>query len=147
VQGLWLTYSSQNDKHHNITYKRGFSISLVKPTLNSLKLGETPKLFGLDVEFWIIKISKAKYYGLSNEWVRKVESIPNSKNNLLRVLNIQDSTSPSGKLLKVGDIVLTINGNMITKMSDLPMAFHYSEEVDMVNIFIIYLKKTIFFDN
>ncbi|GBC06884.1 hypothetical protein RclHR1_07110009 [Rhizophagus clarus] len=130
VQGLWLTYSAQDNKYKDVTYKCGFSISLVKPTLNSLKLGEIPKLYGLDVEFSTIQISKAKYYDLSDEWVRKVESIPNSKYNLLRVLNIHDSTSPSGKLLKVGDIVLTINDNMITKMSDLPMAFHYSKEVD-----------------
>ncbi|CAB4482019.1 uncharacterized protein OCT59_029483 [Rhizophagus irregularis] len=132
VQGLWLVYSLQNNKQQNIAYKKGFSISLVKPTINSLKLGEIPKLYCLDVEFFIIKLSKAKYYGLSDEWVKKVESIPNSKYSLLRVLNILDSTSPSGKLLKVGDIVLKINDNMITKMSDLSMAYHYSEEVDML---------------
>ncbi|PKY28468.1 trypsin-like serine protease [Rhizophagus irregularis] len=132
VQGLWLTYSAQDNKHNDLTYKCGFSISLVKPILNSLKLDEFPKLHGLDIEFWTIQISKAKDYGLSDEWVRKVESIPNSKNNLLRILNILDSTSPSGKSLEVGDIILMINNNMVTKMSDLPMAFHYSEEVDML---------------
>ncbi|CAG8644555.1 17808_t:CDS:2 [Rhizophagus irregularis] len=129
VQGLWLTYSAQDNKHNDLTYKCGFSISLVKPILNSLKLDEFPKLHGLDIEFWTIQISKAKDYGLSDEWVRKVESIPNSKNNLLRILNILDSTSPSGKSLEVGDIILMINNNMVTKMSDLPMAFHYSEEL------------------
>jgi hypothetical protein len=134
VQGLWLTYSAQDNKYNDVLYKCGFSISLVKPILNSLKLDEFPKLHGLDIEFWTIQISKAKDYGLSDEWVKKVESMQNSKNNLLRILNILDSTSPSGKLLEVGDIILMINNNMVTKMSDLPTAFHYSEEVDMVSI-------------
>ncbi|CAB4391055.1 unnamed protein product [Rhizophagus irregularis] len=132
VQGLWLTYSSQDSNYKDITHKCGFSISLVKPTLKSFKIDEVPKLHSLDVEFWTIQISKAKDYGLSDEWVRKVESMPNTKNNMLTVLSILDSTSPSGKLLEVGDIILTINGNMVTKVFDLPTAFHYSEEVDVL---------------
>ncbi|GBC06882.1 hypothetical protein RclHR1_07110007 [Rhizophagus clarus] len=34
--------------------------------------------------------------------------------------------------LAVGDIILTINNNMVTKMSDLPITFHYLEEVDIL---------------
>ena len=34
----------------------------------------------------------------------------------------------------MGDIVLMINGNMITRMDELPAAIHYSEEVDMVKV-------------
>jgi hypothetical protein len=67
--------------------------------------------------------------------------MPNTKNNLLSVLSILNSTSPSGKLLEVGDIILTINGNMVTKMFDLPTAFHYSEEVDMVSIFYKFILR------
>ena len=132
VQGLWLTYSMQYENLSNGSYITGFPISLVKSTLNSLKNGEVPKLHDLDVEFRTMRIAEAKDHGLSDEWVKKVESIPNSKRKLLYVLNILDSTSPSGKLLEVGDIILTINGNMVTQMDDLPMTFHYLEEVDMV---------------
>lgn len=137
VQGLWLNYSLQNSKWEDITTTRGFPISLVKPTLNSLKRGEIPKLYGLDVEFRTMRIVDAKNYGLSDGWVYKIESASNSKHTLLYILSILDSTSPAGKLLEVGDIVLMINGNMITRMDELPAAIHYSEEVDMVKYFIL----------
>jgi len=129
VQGLWLTYASQDGD-----FMCGLQISLVKPALEILKRGEFPELRGLNVEFWTMKMVKAKFLGLSSEWIKKVESTPNSKNSLLYILNILDTTSPAGKLLKVGDIVLTMNGNMVTRMNDLPAAFHYSEEVDMASI-------------
>ncbi|RIA99361.1 trypsin-like cysteine/serine peptidase domain-containing protein [Glomus cerebriforme] len=132
VQGLWLNYSSQNEKNKDITFMSGLPISLVKPVLEPLKRGEFPKLRGLDVEFWTMRIAAARALGLSDEWVRKVESAPNSKHTLLYILNILDSTSSAGKLLEVGDLVLMMNGRMVTRMSDLPAAFHYSEEVEMV---------------
>jgi hypothetical protein len=134
VQGLWLNYSSQNEKNKDITFMNGLPISLVKPVLEPLKRGETPKLRGIDVEFWTMRIAAARALGLSDEWVKKVESAPNSKHTLLYILNILDSTSSAGKLLEVGDLVLMMNGRMVTRMSDLPAAYHYSEEVDMVNM-------------
>jgi hypothetical protein len=147
VQGLLLTYSSQNSKWEDITSTRGFPISLLKPTLKSLKRGEIPKSYGLDVEFRTMRIVDAKNYGLSDKWVKKVESASNSKYTLLYIINILDSTSPAGKSLEVGDIVLTINGNMVTRMDELPSAIHYSEEVDMVKYFIIFHRKIFFFFN
>ncbi|GBB86615.1 hypothetical protein RclHR1_00130056 [Rhizophagus clarus] len=131
VQGLWLTYSSQNDNWEEISFIKGFPISLIKPTLKSLKNGEEPILYGLDIEFRTIRMVEAKNYGLTDDWVKKIESATNSRHNLLSIINILDSASPAGKLLKVGDILLTINGNIITKMADLPAAVHYSKEVDL----------------
>src|SRR4051794_41398696 len=92
-----------------------------------------------------MRIVDAKNYGLSDEWVKKVESASNSKHTLLYILNILDSASPAGKLLEVGDLVLMMNGHMVTRMSDLPAAFHYSEEVDMVSMLYIYYE--VFFFN
>jgi hypothetical protein len=85
-----------------------------------------------------MRMVEAKNYGLSDDWVKKVESATNSRHNLLTIINILDSTSPAGKLLKVGDIILMINGKIITKMADLPAALHYSKEVELVNIIIIF---------
>jgi len=119
-------------KKQNTRFVRGFPISLVKPTLKSIKDGETPKLHDIDFELRSMRIAKAKDLGLSDEWVKKIESVPNSKHKLLFVFNILDSTSPSGKLLEVGDIILMIDGKMVTRMDDLPMAYHYSEEVDIL---------------
>nr|CAG8646912.1 9767_t:CDS:2 [Entrophospora candida] len=132
VQALWLKYSSQNENEKDYIFFCGLPISLVKPTVELIKKGEHPELRGLNVEFWTRRISTARAYGLPNDWIKKIESAPNSKHTMLYVLNILDFTSPAGKLLKVGDIVLKMNRNLVTRMADLPKAYNEAEEVDML---------------
>jgi len=93
-----------------------------------------PKLHNLNVEFWTMRIAPARTLGLTDKWVRKIEEVPNSKHTLLYVLNILETASPAGKLLKVGDLVLKMNGKVVTRMSDLPIVIHNSKTVDMVSL-------------
>lgn len=132
VHAIWLKYSSQNDSENDYIFFCGLPISIVLPTIEMIKIRKYPQLRGLNVEFWTRRIATARAYGLSTEWIKKIESAPNSKHSMLYVLNILDFTSPAGKLLKVGDIVLMMNGRLVTRMADLPAAYHQSEEVDML---------------
>ncbi|RIB12352.1 trypsin-like cysteine/serine peptidase domain-containing protein [Gigaspora rosea] len=132
IHALWLKYSSQNDSENDYIFFCGLPISIVLPTIEMIKVRKYPQLRGLNVEFWTRRIATARAYGLSTEWIKKIESAPNSKHSMLYVLNILDFTSPAGKLLKVGDIVLMMNGRLVTRMADLPAAYHQSEEVDML---------------
>ncbi|CAG8601096.1 9341_t:CDS:2, partial [Racocetra fulgida] len=131
VQAIWLKYSSQNDSENDYIFYCGLPISIVLPTIEMIKIGQYPQLRGLNVEFWTRRIATARAYGLSVEWIKRIESAANSKYTMLYVLNILDFTSPAGKLLKVGDIVLMMNDRLVTRMADLPRAYHQSEEVDM----------------
>lgn len=119
VQGLWVNYSSQNEKGKDISFMCGLPINLVRPVLDPLIRGEKPELRGLDIEFWTMRIAAARTLGLSDEWVKKVEQSKSSRHTLLYVLNTLDERSESAKLLKVGDIVLSLNGNIVTRMADL----------------------------
>ncbi|KAF9382125.1 hypothetical protein CPC16_009509 [Podila verticillata] len=122
VQALWVNYSSQDEKGSDITFMSGLDVSAVKTVIEPFMRGEYPKLRSLEVEFWTMRIAAARSLGLTDEWVQRIEADPNSKHSLLYVLSLLDTTSPCGRLLKVGDIVLELEGKVATGMKDLDRA-------------------------
>ncbi|KAF8932137.1 serine protease [Haplosporangium gracile] len=122
VQALWVNYSSQDEKGNDITFMSGLDVEAVVQVIHPFMRGEYPKLRALDVEFWTMRIAAARSLGLTDEWVQKIESDPNSKHTLLYVLSQLDASTPCGQMLKVGDIVLELEGRVATGMKDLERA-------------------------
>ncbi|KAF9353744.1 serine protease [Mortierella sp. AD094] len=122
VQALWVNYSSQDEKGNDVTFMSGLDISGVKTVLEPFMRGEYPKLRALDVEFWTMRIAAARSLGLTDQWVQRIESDPYSKHSLLYVLSLLDSTSPCSQMLRVGDIILELEGKVATGMKDLERA-------------------------
>ncbi|KAI1312679.1 hypothetical protein EDD11_002878 [Mortierella claussenii] len=122
VQALWVNYSSQDEKANDITFMSGLDIASVKTVTEPFMRGEYPKLRALDVEFWTMRIAAARSLGLTDEWVQRIESEPSSKHQLLYVLSLLDTSTPCGQILKVGDIVLELEGKVATSMRDLERA-------------------------
>ncbi|KAF9168067.1 serine protease [Actinomortierella ambigua] len=122
VQALWVNYSSQDDKGKDITFMSGLDISAVKPVTELLVRGQSPNLHGLDVEFWTMRIAAARSLGLSDQWVQRIESDPGSKHSLIYVLSLLDATSPCSQMMRVGDIILELEGGVATCMKDLERA-------------------------
>ncbi|KAG0239678.1 serine protease [Actinomortierella wolfii] len=131
VQALWVNYSSQDDKGKDITFMSGLDISAVKTVTEPLKRGQSPNLRGLDVEFWTMRIAAARSLGLSDYWVRRIESDPNSKHSLIYVLSLLDATTACSRMLRVGDIILELEGKVATSMKDLERA-RDKDKVQMV---------------
>ncbi|KAG9065897.1 serine protease [Linnemannia hyalina] len=122
VQALWVNYSSQDEKGNDITFMSGLDVEAVTQVTEPFMRGEYPKLRALDVEFWTMRIAAARSLGLTDEWVQKIESDPNSKHSLLYVLSLLDASTPCSQMLKVGDIVLELEGRVATGMKDLERA-------------------------
>jgi S1-C subfamily serine protease len=134
VRALWINYSSQNDKGKDISFMSGLASEHVIPLLEQLRRGEKPRLRAItDVEFWTMRIAAARTLGLNDEWVRRIESSEQHRYTLLYVLNILATDSPAAKLLRVGDVVLELNGKVVTRMRDLYTDYSL-EAVDMVSI-------------
>ncbi|KAG0083211.1 hypothetical protein BGZ92_010989 [Podila epicladia] len=119
IQALWVNYSSQDEKGSDITFMSGLDVSAVKTVIEPFMRGEYPKLRSLEVEFWTMRIAAARSLGLTDKWVQRIGADPDSKHSLLYVLSLLDTTSPCGQLLKVGDIVLELEGKVATGMKDL----------------------------
>ncbi|KAI9311470.1 hypothetical protein BX666DRAFT_1995435 [Dichotomocladium elegans] len=142
VQAIWVSYSSQNEKGKDISFMSGLPASLVAPTIDqflktSLKATNTTPISsvafkGLDVELWTMRIAAARTLGLKDEWVRRIEQSDSTRHTLLYVLNILDEQSLSARTLKVGDVILSINGHLVTRMSDLNKIYEYGDSVRMV---------------
>ncbi|ORX94491.1 trypsin-like serine protease [Basidiobolus meristosporus CBS 931.73] len=130
VLALWINYSSQDDKQKDISFMTGFSVDHLRPVVEPLSNGESPKLRTVDVEFWTLRIAAARTLGLTDEWVQRLESSGANQHTLLYVLSLLSSNSPVSKVLNVGDVVLEMNGKIVNKMGDLAQ-LNKEEEVEM----------------
>ncbi|KAF9934424.1 serine protease [Modicella reniformis] len=122
VQALWVNYSSQDEKGNDITFMSGLDVTGVLTVIEPFMRGEYPRLRALDVEFWTMRIAAARSLGLTDQWVQRIESDPSSKHSLLYVLSLLDTTTSCSQMLKVGDIVLELEGRVATCMKDLDRA-------------------------
>ncbi|KAI8059484.1 trypsin-like cysteine/serine peptidase domain-containing protein [Gongronella butleri] len=131
VQALWTSYSTQNEKAKDTSFMSGLAASLVVPTLDKLmsKIENAESLDdcqglcldfrGLDAEFWTMRLAAARTLGLSDAWVQRIEKSGASRFTLLYVLNLLDEHGPLAKQLQVGDVLLSIQGQLMTRLSDL----------------------------
>ncbi|CAO0797697.1 unnamed protein product [Mucor circinelloides] len=132
VQALWISYSSQSEKGKDISFMSGLLSSLVKPTVDKfLQSGDKVVFKGLDAELWTMRIAAARTLGLSDEWVKKIEESGSTRHTLLYVLNILDERSACAKVLNVGDVILSVDGKLVTRMSHM-MLVHEKDNIDMV---------------
>ncbi|KAF7724482.1 hypothetical protein EC973_000932 [Apophysomyces ossiformis] len=131
VQAFWIDDVREDKDGNDVGFRYGLSTSLVKPTLAKIIKGEEIVFRGLDVEFWTLPMATARVRGLSDAWIHRIESSGTTRYNLLYVLSILDQRSPCAKVLCVGDIVLTINDKIITRLTDL-VHIHEETEIEMV---------------
>ncbi|KAG0781776.1 hypothetical protein G6F22_009414 [Rhizopus arrhizus] len=131
VQAFWVSYSSQNEKGKDISFMSGLLSSLVKTTLDQYLQNRQMVFKGLDVELWTMRIAAARTLGLSDKWVKEIERSGSTRHTLLYVLNVLDETSACAKVLHVGDVILSVHGKLVTRMSHMALA-HMHDQVEMI---------------
>jgi hypothetical protein len=132
VLAFWISYSSQNEKGKDISFMSGLPSSLVKSTIDGyLANGDQMVFKGIDAELWTMRIAAARTLGLSDAWVRKIEESGSTRHTLLYVLNILDEHGPCAKVLHVGDVVLSVNGKLVSRMGHMSVV-HDHDDVEMV---------------
>ncbi|KAK0701649.1 trypsin-like cysteine/serine peptidase domain-containing protein [Lasiosphaeria miniovina] len=130
VQALWLTYLGErsNTTHRDEEYHLGLTTPTLLPVVSQIQQGIVPKLRMLSVEFRAIQMSQARVMGVSEEWIRKVSLANTAHHQLFMVTKrtFEREEQEGGALLE-GDILLTLNGKIVTKISDLDVM--YSNDV------------------
>lgn len=130
VKALWLTYlGERTSSGKDVDYHMGLAISTIMPILEKLRLGITPKLRMLNIEVYFIQMAQARNMGVSDELIRCVENANHEKHQLLLVRRVESGNGP--KLLQDGDVILTVNQKIVTRMQDLDVQYT-SEELKMV---------------
>ena len=129
VQALWLTYLGERSPstHRDEEYHLGLATPTLLPVVSQIQKGIVPDLRMLSVEFRSIQMSQARLMGVSEEWIHKVSLANTSHHQLFMVTKRTFEREEQNEALLEGDILLTLNGKMITKISELDVM--YSNEL------------------
>lgn len=125
VLAYWCTFGTESTRGVPITLSGGLPSIYMKPTLSLLVKKHTsaqqpPVVMGIHVECRTMQQASARLLGVPPRWLDKLDQ-------LVYVVGITDVSSPSGEILRVGDIILEVNGKLITRLTDLTR--FYDEQV------------------
>lgn len=130
VQGLWLSYlGERNVNGHDNEYHLGLHISTVKPVLEKLQREEPVELRSLNIEIVPVQMAQASAMGVSDEWIRKVQEANPAKHQLFMIRRTE-AGSESSNVLKELDLILAVNGKVITRMYEMDIQYD-AEELDL----------------
>ncbi|KAI6379963.1 hypothetical protein MCOR25_001861 [Pyricularia grisea] len=129
VQALWLTYLGERSPstHRDEEYHLGLATPTLLPVVKQIQQGIVPKLRMLSVEFRSIQMAQARIMGVSEEWIQQVSLANTSHHQLFMVTKRtfeREQDENSGALLE-GDILLTLNGKLITRISELDIMYSH----------------------
>lgn len=128
VQALWLNFLGERtgNSHKDVEYHLGLATPSLLSIISKIQQGETPKLRILNMESYVIQMSQARIMGVSEEWINKVAEANPSRHQLFMVRKL-DSPPPSftheADALKEGDIILTLNDKLITRVSEFDIMY------------------------
>lgn len=132
VQAFWLNYlGERTPSGDDSEYHLGFATPSFSHVISQIQNGTVPKLRILNMETYLIQMSQARIMGVSEEWIDKVTKTNPSRHELFMVRKI-DCASPlvrESSPLEEGDIILSLNGKMITRALEFDMMYD-QEDLD-----------------
>ncbi|KAK4107095.1 trypsin-like serine protease [Canariomyces notabilis] len=137
VVAIWLKYLEQREEGEEVFYCRGFSTKTIWPVVSQIQDGRQPSLRILPARFRALTKAEAQASNVSRKWISQLESSHSTRHQLLEVHNptstvsCEGSEDNEGYMLESGDILLTLNGKLITEMSQLDY-MHWSDKKELV---------------
>ena len=130
VQALWMTYMGERSSHgsRDVEYHLGLMTPSIRPVIEQIQAGTLPELRILNCEMHSVQMSQARIMGVTDEWIRRVEKEDPERHQLFMVRKV-DFGHVGG--LRESDIILTLNGKLITRVDDLDVQY-YSESLEAV---------------
>jgi S1-C subfamily serine protease len=127
VLGLWssFAYESGRDIAQD---NRGVPIDLVADMLDRVR-NDKP-LHSLEVEFAVQPLANAREIGLSDDWAKKLSQENPTQRQALTVIRMVGGT-PASKVLQQGDLVLAIDGKVVTRFREVEVAAAGKEQVSV----------------
>lgn len=125
VQALWLTYLGERSPstHKDTDYHLGLATPTLLPVVKQIQQGTIPKLRMLSVEFTAIQMSQARIMGVSEDWIKKVALDNSSRHQLFMIRKRTFERDESKPSLLEGDVILSLNGKIITRVSELDVMY------------------------
>lgn len=129
VQALWLTYLGERSPctNRDEEYHLGLATPTLLPVVSQIQQGLSPKLRLLSVEFRAIKMLQARDMGVPSEWIEKVTEANKTSHQLFMVSNRTFERGDRAGELVEGDVVLSLNGKVITRVPELDVMYSHEE--------------------
>ncbi|KAI9736638.1 MAG: hypothetical protein M1834_000842 [Cirrosporium novae-zelandiae] len=131
VRAVWLNYLGDRSpgNHKDVEYYLGLGTPGIIPVVDSISKGITPKLRMLNIEAYTIPMAEVRVMGVSEDWIRRVTQTNPHRHQLfiIRKVDCSSLTSPkipAAQTLREGDIILTLNGKLITRVSELDIMYN-----------------------
>lgn len=128
VEALWLNYLGERSPHNqtDVEYHLGLATPTVLPILSQIQSGTIPSLRILNIETNTVQMSQCRIMGVSEHWITKVAEANPSRHQLFMVRKTDcapPSSSSEYQSLQEGDIILTLNDKLITRVSELDIMY------------------------
>ncbi|CAG8292399.1 unnamed protein product [Penicillium nalgiovense] len=129
VQALWLNYLGERSasSHKDIEYHLGLATPYLLPVTSKIQQGEVPTLRILNMESYVVQMSQARIMGVSQEWINKVTEANPSRHQLFMVRKVDSPpagvTPDPSTSFQEADIILTLDGQVITRVSELDVMY------------------------
>ncbi|PVU88340.1 hypothetical protein BB559_004866 [Furculomyces boomerangus] len=130
VKSIWVNFSTQDGKSKESSFMAGIDPSIIKPVIDSMRSGTKLDIRSLDIEIWTVRPAAARSLGLSSDRLKEMEEHSKIYSTFYYVLGLLDSQSEASKLLKSGDVLLELDGKLITDVSQVAVIYN-SEKVKL----------------
>jgi S1-C subfamily serine protease len=128
IIAMWMIVGSQNSSGKNTTWKVGLNYDhYVRPIIESLQAGEELQSRCCGWEFDHMQLASAKNLGLNEQTANRIADIANEIGAVARPIFVSGKLRPqtqSEEDLKIGDVILEINGNIVGRMADVRNLYH-----------------------
>jgi S1-C subfamily serine protease len=125
VLGLWSSFAYESGREV-AQDNRGVPIDLVADMVDRVRTDKP--LHSLEAEFGVQPLASAREIGLSDEWTRKLAQQNPTERQVLTVVRMVGGT-PAAKLLQQGDLVLAIDGKVVTRFREVELAAADKDQV------------------
>jgi S1-C subfamily serine protease len=118
VRALWSSFSYQNGGGSG-QFNSGVPAELIKEFVNIVRSQKT--IYSLEAEFDYAPLFAARKRGMDEEWLQRLEQHNEDKRSVLTIARIVGG-SPAAEALRNGDMLLAVDGQVVTSFRELERA-------------------------
>jgi len=120
VQALWAAYALGEGPTAD-EFFAGIPVAPIRTLVDALRQGEEIEWRSLGIELKPLTLSDARGRGLSDAWARRLEEHDPKGRRVLAIVRV-GADSPSAPLLRAGDLLLSVNGDPVTRFHEVELA-------------------------
>jgi S1-C subfamily serine protease len=123
VLALWSSFAFES-QHDLEQVNHGIPADIVTEMIDTFVA--TRPMYSFEAEFDVESLASARKLGLPDSWVRRLEQHDQDRRQVLSIERLV-AGSPAARLLEPGDLVLAIDGNIVSRFREVERAVQKPE--------------------